>query len=107
MLEIPDDLGFPCNGICPPDPVAAAPNDGLCGSPPTSSKLLAVLGLDSRRFPAHELKDERFFKPFEAELSIESRLCLFPKNPATLGASDPLVIETAVLLVMLSFLPAA
>jgi hypothetical protein len=38
--------------------------------------------------------------------SIESRFSLFPKNPAlTLGASDPLVIETAVVLVTLSFLP--
>jgi hypothetical protein len=67
--------------------------------------LLVVLGLDPRLLPVHELNDVRFFNGLDVE-SIESRFSLFPKNPAlTLGASDPLVIETAVVLVTLSFLP--
>ena len=100
MLDIPD-------AFCP-EPSCAfpplLPSLFSAGISLDESKLLAVLGLDDRFLPVvQEVNELRFFNP----ASIESRLFLFPKKPATVGpvASDAMLVVDTAMLVTLSFLP--
>jgi hypothetical protein len=101
MPEIPDAFWPEPSWEFPP----LLPNLFSAGISLDESKLLAVLGLDDRFFPVvQEVKELRFFNP----ASIESRLFLFPKKPATVGpvASDAILVVDTAMLVTLSFLPA-